>query len=309
MADNDQLGAFLASGAPEGAQPPQDAPQADPTPERTSDAPAESKTPTKPTEAAKDGGAKAPEAKGDETPEPDEEIEPLSGADNRTVPFSALEKVRNDWKSKAAASQAEARLLRQQLEEVKRAQQAPPPPPPQAPPQMFVAPPDFTQDPHGWAQAMVQNQQRALLNERLNFSEAQISDKIGAEELGKYVGEFKEAANRDPTLWGKLYSQPNPYAWMTKHMDLLRQQAEIGDDPAAYRARILAEERAKWEQELQAQPAQGNGAPRVSPAANLPPSLAGVRSVAGRTQTTFSGPVPLEDLFPGHNRRAQQQRH
>jgi hypothetical protein len=299
MADNDQLGAFLA-GTP---QEPAEAPAA---PEPQHDTPAESKAPTaKPEAAAKptEAAAKAPEAE----PEPDEEIEPLSGADNRTVPFSALEKVRNDWKSKAAASQAEARLLRQQLEEVKRAQQAPPPPPPQAPPQMFVAPPDFTQDPHGWAQAMVQNQQRALLNERLNFSEAQISDKIGVEELRKYVGEFKEAANRDPTLWGKLYSQPNPYAWMTREMDRLRSMADIGDDPAAYRSRIEAELRAQWEAEQQTQPAQGNGGARVSPAANLPPSLAGVRSVAGRSSPAFTGPPPLEALFPGHNNRQRTQ--
>jgi hypothetical protein len=294
MADNDQLGAFLA-GTP---QEPAEAPAA---PEPQHDAPAEAKAPAKPTEAAKDGGAKAPE------PEPEEEIAPLAGDDSRTVAFSALEKVRNDWRSKAAAHEAEARLLRQQLEEVKRAQQAPPPATPQAPPQMFTAPPDLAHDPQGWAQVMVQNQQRALLNERLNISEAMISEKIGPEELGKYVGEFKEAAAKDQTLWGKLYSQPSPYAWMTKEMDRRRSMAEVGDDPAAFRARVVAEERAKWEAELQAQPAQGNGGARVSPAANLPPSLAGVRSVAGRTQSTFSGPPPLEALFPGHNNRQRTQ--
>jgi hypothetical protein len=294
MADNDQLGAFLA-GTP---QEPAEAPAA---PEPQHDTPAEAKAPAKPTE----GTAKAPEAKADEAPEPDEEIEPLSGADNRTVPFSALEKVRNDWKSKAAASQAEARLLRQQLEEVKRAQQVPPPPPPQAPPQMFEAPPDFNQNPHHWAQVMVQNQQRALLNERLNISEAMISEKIGAEELGKYVAEFKEAAGKDQTLWGKLYNQPSPYAWMTKEMDRRRSMAEVGDDPAAYRSRIEAELRAQWEAEQQTQPAQGNGAPRVSPAANLPPSLAGVRSVAGRSSPAFTGPPSMDDILRRPEKRAR----
>jgi hypothetical protein len=169
---------------------------------------------------------------------------------------------------------------------------------------MFAAPPDFTQNPHGWAQVMVQNQQRALLNERLNISEAMISEKIGPEELGKYVGEFKEAAQKDPTLWGKLYSQPSPYAWMTREMDRIRQRAEIGDDPAAYRARVLAEERAKWEAELQTQQ-QGNGGARVSPAAGLPPSLAGVRSVAGRSTTTFTGPPSMDDILRRPEKRAR----
>jgi hypothetical protein len=290
MADNDQLGAFLAGTPQEPAEAPA---QRDVAPEPQHDTPAESKAPAKATEPAKG----PPEAKAE--PEPEEEIAPLAGDDSRTVAFSALEKVRNDWRSKAAAHEAEARLLRQQLEEIKRGQQAPPPPP-EAPPQMFAPPPDFTQNPHGWAQVMVQNQQRALLNERLNISEAMISERIGAEELGKYVGEFKEAAQKDPTLWGKLYSQPSPYAWMTKEMDRIRQRAEIGDDPTAYKAKL----RAEWEAEQQiAAPAQ----PRTSPAAGLPPSLAGVRSVAGRTQTAFTGPPPLEALFPGHNRRREQQ--
>jgi hypothetical protein len=293
MADNDQLGAFLAGTPQEPAEAPA---QRDVAPEPQHDTPAESKPPTKPTEPAK----ATPEAKAEPEPEEDD-----AGVDHGTmVPFGALEKARNarnDWKSKAAALDAETRLLRQQLEEVKRAPQAPPQAPQEPPPQMFAPPPDFTQNPHGWAQVMVQNQQRALLNERLNISEAMISEKIGPEELGKYVGEFKEAAQKDPTLWGKLYSQPSPYAWMTKEMDRLRGMADIGDDPSAYKAKL----RAEWEAEQQtAAPAQ----PRISPAAGLPPSLAGVRSVAGRTQTAFTGPPPLEALFPGHNNRQRTQR-
>jgi hypothetical protein len=217
------------------------------------------------------------------------------------VPFSALEKVRADWKSKAAAHEAEARVLRQQLDEFKRAQAAPPPMPPQPVPQ-WQPPPDPATDPVGALQHMQRQQQQMLLNERLNMSEAVVSERIGAEDLGKYVAEFKAAAEKEPSLWGKLYAQPNPYGWMTREIDAMRKRAEIGDDPAAYetkmRAKLEAEFRAKWDAEAgQQEP------PRQPATAGMQPSLASVRSVAGRATPTFSGPPPLEDLFPGHNRR------
>jgi hypothetical protein len=241
--------------------------------------------------------------------EPDEDealAQHVQGGDNRTVPFSALEKVRADWKSKAAAHEAEARVLRQQLEAIQRNQQAPPPQPPPAPSVMqFQAPPDFNADPQGFMQTMVANQQRALLNERLNHSEALVRERISEEDLAKYVGEFKAAAEKEPTLWGKLYAQPSPYAWMTKTIDTMRKHAEIGDDPSAYEARMRekleAEFRAKWEAE-----AGGtlNGAPAPSVTAGMQPSLASVRSVAGRTTNAWTGPPDMNDILRRPDKRA-----
>jgi hypothetical protein len=97
-----------------------------------------------------------------------------------------------------------------------------------------------------------------------------------------------------------LYSQTNPYAWMTREVDRLRHLREVGDDPSAYRARIEAEARAKWEAEAAAKP------PPVSPAAGMQPSLATARSVAGRTASTWTGEPSLEEvLAPVQNRRSQ----
>jgi hypothetical protein len=291
MADNQQLDGFLAAGSQPGdAPPPQPAQPADPppAPEPSPKPDTPPSTPGKPEAAPK-------------KPEPDEDeglAQHVQGGDNRTVPFSALEKVRNDWKSKAAAHEARAELLARQLEEAKR----PPPAPPPVPQPMFAAPPDFQQDPNGWATTFAQNQQRALLNERLNVSEIYARDKVG-DDLDKYVTEFKAAAEKEPTLWGKLYSQPGPYQWLIKEVDRMRSRAEIGDDPVAFRARVIAEERAKWEAETQGQPAQGNGGGRTSPAAGLPPSLANARSVAGRTTTTFTGPPSFDDILRRPDRR------
>ncbi|HEY2616143.1 MAG TPA: hypothetical protein VGI78_02285 [Acetobacteraceae bacterium] len=287
MADNEQLDSFL-TGAP------QDAPET-PEPARVESTPEHAPDPSR-------ASPEAPAAAQKETPEPeDEALVHVQGGDNRTVPFSALEKVRNDWKSKAAAEKARADLLAQQLEDAKRPapqMQAPAPPPVM----QFQQPPDFHQDPNGWAATMVANQQRALLNERLNHSEALVSERIGSDDLAKYVNEFKQAAGKDQTLWGKLYSQPSPYAWMVKEMERQRSMADVGDDPAAFRARVVAEERAKWEAELQQrQPVQPQPSPYGRNARPLPPqqpSLAGARSVAARAESTFSGPPSLDDIFP-----------
>ena len=125
-----------------------------------------------------------------------------------------------------------------------------------------------------------------------------LADKIGAEKLSEYVNEFRQLANADPTLFGKLYSQPHPYAWLTREVDRLRLVRDVGDDPAAFRAKIEAEARARWEQEAKAQPAP-------SPAAGMQPSLGTARSVAGRTAGAWSGEPSLEDvLAPIQNRRS-----
>ena len=177
---------------------------------------------------------------------------------------------RNDWKEKAARLEGELAAYKRQQEDAQRRAAAPPPQPQQPPP-------DPATNPQGWAQHVVQQQQAALLNERLNNSEMMLADKIGAEKLSEYVQEFRGLAEADPTLFGKLYSQPHPYAWLTREVDRLRLVRDVGDDPAAFRAKIEAEARTRWEAEAASKP------PPVSPAAGLQPSLATARSVAGRS--------------------------
>ena len=212
------------------------------------------------------------------------------------MPFSALEKVRNDWKSKYAAEQARAELLAKQLEEAKRPRVEPPPQP--AP----VPVPDFNQDPQGFIQHQAVRNQQVILNERLNISEYMLREKIGSEAVDQYVKDFQEHAERDPSLWPKLYAQPTPYQWLTKEIDRRRLHSEIGDDVGAYRQKLIAEERAKWEAErTQAQPA-------VSPAAGLPPSLANARSVAGRSAPAWTGEPSLDDVVRGIPSHVRAQR-
>jgi hypothetical protein len=259
-------------------------------------------TPEPATREAPEPRQEAPEPKAEaktqpEPKPPEDDAEPPQALDGEPViPRRAYEderRKRQDWKARAVEAETKHKELQRQFEDAQRRATAPPPQP-QAPPQ---PPPDPATNPQGWAQHVVQQQQAALLNERLNNSEMMLSDKIGAEKLSEYVAEFRNLANADPTLFGKLYSQPHPYAWLTREVDRLRLVRDVGDDPAAYREKILAEERVKWEAEAKATPAP-------SPAAGMQPSLGTARSVAGRTAGSWTGEPSLDDvLAPIQNRK------
>jgi len=238
--------------------------------------------------------APEPKAEAKTQPEPkppgEDDAEPPQALDGEPViPRRAYEderRKRQDWKEKAARLEGELAAYKAQQEQARQPQ------PEQMPP---LAPIDPAQDPVGFTARL----QQVLLNERLNNSEERLREKIGDEKLNEYVAEFKQLAQRDQTLFGKLYSQTNPYAWMTREVDRLRHLREVGDDPSAYRARIEAEARAKWEAEAAAKP------PPPSPAAGMQPSLATARSVAGRTASTWTGEPSLEEvLAPVQNRRS-----
>jgi hypothetical protein len=272
---NEQLDSFLASETQ--AATPEPAPREAPEPRQEAPEPKAEATP--------------PEPKAAEKPpvDDDEPSERLDHDGKSYIPQQVLErerKRRQDWKEKAARLEGELAAYKAQQEQARQPQ------PEQMPP---LAPIDPAQDPVGFTARL----QQVLLNERLNNSEERLREKIGDEKLNEYVNEFKQLAQRDQTLFGKLYSQTNPYAWMAREVDRLRHLREVGDDPSAYRARIEAEARAKWEQEQTAK------LPAPSPAAGLQPSLATARSVAGRTASTWTGEPSLEEvLAPVQNRRS-----
>ena len=284
---NEQLDSFLKEEAAAAASEPPEAPPAAPTP------PAEAKPTAEPkavTEAPK------PEEQDDADTEP-----PAPSPGEAVVPRRALEDERHkrqDWKQRAVEAETRHQELMRQLEEAKR---APPPQPQQPPPQMQPLP-DPQQDPVGFARGFAIQQQQMLLNERLNMSEMMLREKIGDDKVSEYVSEFQQHAQRDPTLFGKLYTQTNPYGWMTREVDRLRLQRDIGDDPAKFRERLIAEERAKWEQEVAA---RGPAVPQGTPVPGMQPSLANARSVAGRTAPAWTGELSDEEvLAPIQNRKS-----
>ena len=287
---NEQLDAFLKG---ETATVTEEAPA--PAPEPEARAAPEAKAPVESKPAAKTDKAK-PEPEDEADAEPTDKLE----QDGKSyIPQQVLERERQrrqDWKARAVEAETKHKELQRQFEEATRRATAPPPTQPHAQPQQ--PPPDPATDPRGFAQHLVQQQAATLLNERLNNSEMMLRDKIGDEKLAEYVEDFRRMAQADPTLFGKLYSQPHPYNWMTREVDRLRVARDMGDDPAAYRERIQAEARAQWEAEAKAAP------PPLSPAAGMQPSLATARSVAGRTAGAWTGEPSLDDvLSPVQNRK------
>lgn len=288
---NNQLDTFLAEGAPDSAPAPA------PTPEPAAPAPAhvpghstQGSTPqqdAKPPAEAKAPATATPEPD-DHEPEPPAEGEPI-------VPRKAYEAERarrQDWKEKAARFEGELAATKRQLEEATRRAQQPPPQQPQ-----YVAPIDPVADPQGFLQRV----QNVMLNERLNNSEQMLRREVGAEKVDAAIEDFRQAAQDDPSLFQKLYAQPDPYGWAFKQVERIRMIRDMGDDPSAYRTRIEAEARAKWEAEQRT----GNTV-TVSPAAGMQPSLATARSVAGRSAPAWSGEPSLEDVVASIQNRKKR---
>ncbi len=289
---NTQLDTFLADGAAEAGAQPAPAPEPKAAPVESTPAP---KTDTKAPEAASKPAEKT-------APEPDDTEPPEALAGEPVIPRRAYEderRKRQDYKAQAARAEGELAALKKQLEDGKRAAEAPPPPPqPQyQPPPM----PDFNSDPHGFMQAYAAREEQKRLNDRLNTSELFVADKIGREKLDAYVQDFKQMAQADPALYQKLYAQAHPYGWLQGEVDRLRLLRDVGDDPAAYRAKIEAEARARWEAER----GQTEQPAPVSPAAGLQPSLATARSAGARNEV-WSGEPSLEELVrPIQSRKAK----
>lgn len=99
----------------------------------------------------------------------------------------------------------------------------------------------------------------------------------------------------DPADYQKVVGSPNRFDAAVKWHRRQQAMAEIGDDPAAYRARLEAEILAKHGL---ASNGNGNGAPANSaPAPVMPSNLATVRNVGNRTGPAWGGPMPLADIF------------
>lgn len=232
---------------------------------------------------------------------PAEPADDIPATPDGMVDRRVMERARRDYKDRAARAEAERDAIRKEFEDAKRLLEemrkpAPPPPEPQPQYQPLTAE-EVTRDPS----LLLGRMQEAILNERLNTSEMLLRNSIGAEKVDAAVAEFKAAAQTDPTLMGRLYSQPDPYGWLVKEVERRRTLAEIGDDPAAYRERLraeaVAEARAKWEEEAGMVPFPG--AAPVQPAPARAPSLANARAAMPRSAPVSTGPTPMSDILGG----------
>jgi hypothetical protein len=237
----------------------------------------------------------APNAQEAEGKQPDAPVGKEEGAppapednDGRDPAFGRLRKERNDYREQLSTEKVEKARLEERykaLEERLKAMEAQPQPPQQ---QKEVSPPNPV------AAAV----QQAALMTHLNLTEETLREKEGDEAVDAAIATFKQMREQNPALQQQFLSQRNPYKWMFAEVKKRQAQAEIGDDPAAYKAKIEADAKAKLEAEIRAQiAAEAQQAPETSPARpNLPPSLGKVPN-AGARGVTYTGPAPIEALW------------
>ena len=206
-----------------------------------------------------DQTADAQEPAGEQSHEGDGAGSPAEPGTEKLVPFKAYDaerKGRQDWKEKATRAEERLRVYEEQQQ---RAQ------------------PSEPVDP-------IQSMQQQIVNERFNTSEMIAKSKYP--DLDEKVEIFMEAAAANPLLKAQLLQQPNPYEFVYKEASRIALQRELGDDPAAYKARVEAELREKILAEM------GQPAPL-----RVPTSLAGTRSSATRSAAAFTGPTPFDQIL------------
>jgi len=98
----------------------------------------------------------------------------------------------------------------------------------------------------------------------------------------------------DPADYQKVVGSPNRYAAAVQWHQRQLAQAEIGDDPAAFKAKLEADLREKITAELQ-QGTEGQQTQQRQPV--MPTNLAGARNVGARSGPAWSGPQSLQDIF------------
>jgi hypothetical protein len=232
-------------------------------------------------------------------PQPASEAEPETHElpdGRKTVPIEALhaergkvkrytEEVADFRKQLQESNAAWERRMAQVLEAVKPKQE------PQAAPDIFDNAPEAIR--HTVAPQFDQINQTVLANARLIAGMKYSDDEVDTAE--KAFIEAVQSQRLDPADYHKVVGSPNRYAAAVQGHKRQQAQAEIGDDPAAFRAKVEAEILAKHG--LQA-PANGAAHQQPQqPAPVMPSNLATARNVGSRGGPAWSGPKPLDDIF------------
>lgn len=170
------------------------------------------------------------------------------------------------------------------------------------PKQEQQAPPDWYENPNG---AMDHHLVQRLgpifdqFEQRLHtFARENANHSFGADKVADAEKAFLSAVQAgqvDQADYQKVVGSPN--RWAAAYQWHQRQIAarEIGDDPAAYRAKVEAELRDKIMAEMNG----GNGQQQAhqSPAAVMPSNLAAARNVGSRSGPAWAGPPSLRDIL------------
>jgi len=115
-------------------------------------------------------------------------------------------------------------------------------------------------------------------------------EKVGEAERA-FIGAL-QSRTLDPADYQAVVNSKNRYAAAVQWHQRQLAKAEIGDDPAAFKARVEAEILEKYGLKPGAAPGNGGAAPAV-----MPSNLATARNVGQRSGPAWSGPPTLQDIF------------
>lgn len=205
---------------------------------------------------------------------------------------------RNDYKTQAAKAEGELLATKAQLAELLKAKETPPAPvATQPPPQQYQPPPNPLEDPVGYQNYMDHRIEMRAINDKLNFSEDLMREQ--KPDLDEKIEVFKKAVAANPALGREFAAHRHPYRFLYQQAEKMIALSEVGDDPAAYRARIAAELRA----EIEAEYAAKAPPPPPTQTLHIPRSLGTAPSSAPRV-AEIEGPDldNLDSILPRRRR-------
>jgi hypothetical protein len=145
---------------------------------------------------------------------------------------------------------------------------------------------------HTVAPQFEEMQQVLMANARLVAGVKFTDEKVDEAEKA-FIGAMQDKS-LDPADYYRVVNSPNRYAAAVQWHQRKVAQAEIGDDPAAFRAKVEAEILAKHGL---TQPADTQVQAKPAAAAVMPSNLATARNVGARSGPAWSGPTSLNDIF------------
>ena len=173
-------------------------------------------------------------------------------------------------------------------------------------------PPDFFADPERATRYVVAPHLEQFSQQLLAIAKDNAIVRFTEEKVNEAERAFINAMQSrelDPADYQKVVNSPNRYAAAVQWHQRRLAQAEIGDDPAAYKARVEAEflekygiDPAAYKAKVEAQFLEKYGvrpgeqaAPAVKPV--MPSNLTGARNVGSRSGPQWAGPPTLADIF------------
>lgn len=164
-----------------------------------------------------------------------------------------------------------------------------------APQQQQQPKPDFFENPDAAVLSTVAPYLERFEQVQMHNAQLIAGSVYGADKVKEAEDAFVQAVQSralDPSDYQKVVNAPNRYAAAVEWHKRELARAEIGDDPAAFRAKVEAEILAKH-----GITGGNNGGAPAAPPPVMPSNIAGARNVGSRAGPAWAGPKNLQDIF------------